>query len=135
MTPEFAHAATGLLGQIAADASSAQVADRAVEACAQLSKHLARLLGEAGIRVLLKRSIVLATARFPWLAGVPRSEDASALRDALVQQDPVVVVDAFVVILSAFVDLLGKLIGETLVKRLVNEVWPGFFAQAAKDTP
>lgn len=135
MTPDFAHLAKSLLGELPPDATSAQVADRAVDAYAELSKHLARLLGEAGIRVLFKRSIHLASARLPWLAGVSRSENASALRDALVSQDPVGAADAFVLILSGFVGLLEKLIGEPLVKRLIDEVWPGIFAQAAKDTP
>ncbi len=135
MTSDFAHVAKRLLGELPPDATSAHVADRAVDAYAQLSSHMARLLGEAGIRVLLKRSILLASARFPWLAGVSRSENASALRDALVLQDPVAVTDAFVAILFGFVGLLEKLIGEPLVKRLIDEVWPGIFAQAAKDTP
>jgi hypothetical protein len=34
-----------------------------------------------------------------------------------------------------FVGLLEKLIGEPLVNRLIDEVWPGIFAQPAKDTP
>lgn len=135
MTPDFADAAKRLLGLLPADATSAQVADRVIDAYAQLTKHLARLLGEAGIHVLFKRSILLASARFPWLAGVSRSENASALRDALVLQDPVVVSDVFVLILSGFVGLLQRLIGEPIVKRLIDEVWPGIFPQAAKDTP
>ena len=62
-------------------------------------------------------------------------ENASELRDRLAQQDLAVIADAFVVILSVFVGLLEKLIGEPLVKRLIDEVWPDIFAQAAKDTP
>ena len=89
---------------------------------------LARLATMAG-------SIVLATAQFPWLAGVSRSENASELRDRFAQQDPAAIADAFVVILCLFVGLLEKLIGEPLVSRLIDEVWPGIFAQPAKDTP
>lgn len=100
-----------------------------------LSKHLARLLGETGIRMLFKRSLVLAAAQFPWLARVPTSENTSELRDTFAQQDPAAIADAFVVILSVFVGLLEKLIGEPLVNRLIDEVWPGIFAQPAKDTP
>jgi hypothetical protein len=135
VTPDFRDAARGLLGEQRSDESSATVAERAVGAYDTLSRHLERLLGATGVRMLFKRSIVLATPQFPWLAGVPRSENASELRDRFAQQDPAAIADAFVVILSLFVGLLEKLIGEPLVKRLVDEVWPGIFAQAAKDTP
>ena len=135
MSPGFKDAARVLLGEQPSDESSAQVAERAVGAYQTLSKHLARLLGETGIRMLFKRSLVLVAGQFPWLARVPRSDDVSALRDAFAQQDPVAIADAFVVILSVFVGLLEKLIGEPLVTRLIDEVWPGIFAQAAKDTP
>jgi hypothetical protein len=134
VTPDFRDAARALLGEHS-DESSAQVADRAVGAYYTLSMHLERLLGETGVRMLFKRSVVLAAAQFPWLAGVPRSENTSELRDTFAQQDPADIADAFVVILSVFVGLLEKLIGEPLVKRLIDEVWPGIFAQAAKDTP
>jgi hypothetical protein len=135
VTPDFRDAARVLLGEQPSDETSAQVAERAVGAYRALSKHLARLLGETGVRMLFKRSLVLAAAQFPWLAPVPRSENASELRDAFARQDPAAIADAFVVILSAFVGLLEKLIGEPLVNRLIDEVWPGIFAQAAKDTP
>ena len=135
MTPDFRDAARVLLGEQSPDETSAQIAERAAGAYQTLSKHLARLLGETGVRMLFKRSIVLATAQFPWLAGVQRSERPTELQERLAQQDPAAIADAFVVILSVFVGLLEKLIGEPLVKRLVGEVWPGVFAQAAKDTP
>lgn len=124
-----------LLGEQPSDETSAQVAARAVGAYHTLTKHLARLLGETGVRMLFKRSLMLAAAQFPWLARVPTSENASELRDTFAQQDPAAIADAFVVILCVFVGLLEKLIGEPLVNRLIDEVWPGIFAQPAKDTP
>jgi hypothetical protein len=133
--PDFSDAARALLGEQTSGENAAQVAERAASAYHTLSRHLARLLGETGIRMLFKRSIVLATAQFPWLAGVSRAEHESELRDRLAQQDPAVIADAFVVILTIFVGLLEKLIGEPVVNRLIGEVWPGIFAQPAKDTP
>jgi hypothetical protein len=135
VSPDFRDAARVLLGEQPSGESSAQVADRAAAAFHALSTHLERLIGKTGLRMLFKRSIVLSTAQFPWLASVPRSENASELRDTFAQQGPAAIADAFVVILSVFVGLLEKLIGEPLVSRLINEVWPGIFAQAAKDTP
>jgi hypothetical protein len=54
--------------KLVAGDSAARVAADAVQACEQLSQHLARIVGEIGIRTLLARSATLTSARFPWLA-------------------------------------------------------------------
>lgn len=132
---EVRQAARRLLGQ-PSDAPK-QVAERAVQACEQLAKHLSRLLGETGVHMLLDRSIVLASARFPWLRAAPaeQMESLSALRHAMAQQDSASIADAFVEVLSTFVGLLQRLIGDGLVERLLNELWPAVFVPAVKDTP
>lgn len=135
MTPDFRQAAVGLLADLAPDGSSAQLADGAAHAFERLAKHLARLLGETGVRMLLKRSTALATVTFPWLAAAAASEGASSLRDAMVQQDPGSITEAFVAILAGFVGILERLIGEPLVRRLLDEVWPRVFTTTEKDTP
>ena len=135
MTPDFRQAAVELLADLAPDGSSAQLAEGAAQACDRLAKHLSRLLGETGVRMLLKRSTVLATAAFPWLAAATASDDASGLRDAMVQQDPGSITEAFAAILAGFVGLLERLIGEPLVRRLLDEVWPRIFTKTEKDTP
>lgn len=76
---------------VAAD-SAIHVAADAVQACEQLSQHLARIIGEIGVRTLLARSAALTSARFPWLAGaIPRTASAdspwAALRVAMESQD------------------------------------------------
>lgn len=58
----------------------------------------------------------------------------STLRDAMENQDPESITEAFVAVLLAFVGLLERLIGEGLVARLLDEVWPAVFTHAAKDT-
>jgi hypothetical protein len=135
VTPDFKQAAVRLLADLAPAGSSAQLAEGAAQACEALAKHLSRLLGEAGVRMMLKRSTALATAQFPWLAAVTAQESASGLRDAMVQQDPASITEAFVAILAGFVGLLERLIGEPLVTRLLDEVWPGVFTKTEKDTP
>jgi hypothetical protein len=125
VTTEFAAAARKL---VAAGSSTAVAAD-AVQACEQLSRHLARIIGEIGTRTLLARSAVLTSARFPWLAGaIPRTaaSDApwAALGAVLERQDPHTASEAFVVLLTTFVELLGRLIGDALVARLLHELWP-----------
>lgn len=137
MTSEFARAARSLVaGAPGATETSAQIAERAFQAGERLLTHLSRLLGESGVRLLLKRAIVLASVNFPWLAAASTSENMSAaLRDALALQDPESITEAFVEILVGFVGLLERLIGEPLVGRLLEEVWPTVFTHAAKDTP
>jgi hypothetical protein len=136
VTSELAAAARKL---VAAELATS-VAAGAVQACEQLSQHLARIIGEMGVRVLLARSATLTSARFPWLASaIPRTEAASspwaALRAVMESQDPQTASDAFVDLLATFIELLGRLIGDALVARLLHELWPELFPSPAKGSP
>ncbi len=138
MTPDFEHAARALVAGQPGDVGSPQlVAGRAAKALDELANHLSRLLGDAGVQLLLKRSIARASATFAW---VPAPGDASpdratsTLRDAMENQDPESITEAFVAVLSTLVALLERLIGEGLVARLLDEVWPAVFTHSAKDT-
>lgn len=120
--------------------SSTRVAARAAEACEQLSRHLARLLGEMGSRALFNRSLVLTRARFPWIASVvgsagsqPSESPWTPLRLSMELQDPDAVVEAYADFLSTFVQLLGRLIGDQLASHLLQEVWPEVFPRAGKE--
>ena len=125
--------------QLVAGDSAARVAADAVQACEQLSRHLARIVGEIGVRVLLARSATLTSARFPWLASaIPRTASAdpwAALRVAMESQDPHAAGEAFADLLATFVELLGRLIGDALVARLLHELWPELFLSPAKGIP
>jgi len=136
VTPGFAEAVRKL---VAAD-SATDVAADAVQACEQLSQHLARIIGEIGVRTLLARSAALTSARFPWLAdAIPRTASAgspwAALRLAMESQDPQTASEAFVDLLATFIELLGRLIGDALVARLLHELWPELFPSPAKAPP
>lgn len=134
MTPDFGQSARRLVAGQPGDSSN-QVAARSAQACEQLAKHLARLLGYTGAQLLLRRSVLLASSQFPWLAGALTPDDTvSALRDAMEQQDAESIMDAFVGVLSAFVGLLERLIGEALVERQLDELWPTVFTHPVKDT-
>jgi hypothetical protein len=135
LTPDFGHAARLIIVGEPGDASNA-VAERAAQACERFTNHLARLLGSTGAQLLLRRSVVLATAQFPWLSVAQAPGDTvSALRTAMEQQDPESITEAFVAVLTALVGLLERLIGEGLVARQLNDVWPTVFPHLAKDTP
>jgi hypothetical protein len=61
VTPGLAAAVRKL---VAADAATHVAAD-AVQACEQLSKHLARIIGEIGVRTLLARSARAGYLTYP----------------------------------------------------------------------
>jgi len=136
VTDEIADAARSLVGarETGPPPSSKQIADRATQACERLSQHLSRLLGEAGVGMLWERSIVLASVAYPWLAAA-KSRDIAAFNTAMASQSPDAAIDAFVAVLSSFVGLLERLIGEGLVQRQLDEVWPGVFFRDVKETP
>ena len=135
MTPDFGNAARRLLAGEPGD-SSKQVAERAAQACERFTHHLARLLSQTGAQLLLRRSVVLASAQFQWLAAALTPGDTvSGLRTAMAQQDPESITEAFAAVLSAFVGLLERLIGEGLVARQLDDVWPTVFTHPAKDLP
>jgi len=115
--------------------SPTHVAANAVQTCEQLSQHLARIIGEMGVRTLLARSAVLSS-RFPWLASaILRTASADspwiALKAAMDAQDPQTASEAFVNLLTTFIELLGRLIGDALVARLLQNLWPELFLSPA----
>jgi hypothetical protein len=132
VTPELAVSVRKL---VAADSAA-----HGAQVCEQLSQHLARIIGDSGVRTLLARSASLTSARFPWLATViPRTASAgspsAALRVAMESQDPQAASEAFVGVLTTFVELLTRLIGDALVARLLRELWPDLFPSPAKGLP
>lgn len=127
----------------ASDADSGEspvVAARAMQAFDALATHLAQLIGELAVRALLARSVALSRAELPWLAGTisivqPPDDPWSALRAAIEGRDARTVIEGFTMLLSTFVGLLGRLIGDELVGHLLRDVWPEVFPAAAKETP
>ena len=111
----------------------------AVKGMEQLTQHLSVIVGEPGIRALLSRSAARSSLTFVWLAGTivaTESPDGrwDGLRAALVQQDPRTLRDGFIELLSTFIELLEKLIGRGLVRRLLHDVWTDAVPQAVKET-
>ncbi len=129
MSLDLAAAARSLLAS--EGTGSATTADRIAQASERLTVHLSRLVGLFGIQALFRRSLVISTRTFPWLVEATRTvgseERLEDLRTQMAKQNPEVATDAFVLIFSTFVGLLGRLIGEELVWRLLHEVWPTVF--------
>jgi hypothetical protein len=100
----------------------------AEKAWTKLAEHLSPLVGDAGVQALLERSLTLSRAKFPWLA-LPADAPASEppwvqLRACLDQQHPELAKAASLALLTTFLELLGRFIGEALALRLLCEVWP-----------
>jgi hypothetical protein len=135
VTSGFELAARTLLGSLAGDdsASSTGLARSAEGALEQLTAQLVSLLGAAGVQLIRKRSVLLASATYPWLAAA--ADSPSDLRIALEPHAAETITMAFVAILSAYVGLLERLIGEGIVQRLLDEIWPTLFTHAPKDSP
>ena len=136
MTEELAAA----VRKFVTEDSTTHVAANTVQVCEQLSQHLARIIGEMGVRTLLARSAVLTSRRFPWLASAilrTASGDSpwAAMKVATEVQDPQTAREAFADVLTTFIDLLGRLIGDALVARLLHELWPELFPSPAKGIP
>lgn len=107
--------------------SSEDAAEGARRICEKLTAHLSRLVGQAGILTLLSRSLTLTRATFPWIASVGATSDDSRwqpLEVCLAAQEKDTAIEALTLFLVLFIDLLCRLMGDSLVARLLQEIWP-----------
>ena len=90
----------------------------------RLHMELRKLLGPAGVDVLLARSVILVRRAHPVLAGVTAGSGGTlaGLDDAALQGAEVK--EGAVAIVVHFIELLVTLIGEDLAMGLVRNVWP-----------
>lgn len=141
MSPDQFNSALELLIRADGDpGTSEEIAQRGVGAFEKLAGHLARSVGTNGSLTVFRRAVALAAAKFPWLpfarinAG-ERSEPTpfESLRIVLAAEPPAVAMEACIVILSSYTNLLGRLIGDELVGRLLHEAWPTIFWQDKKE--
>jgi hypothetical protein len=94
--------------------------------CDKLRPHLATLMGNTGVRSLFSRALAQAEAEIPSLRAVQVNPDGSlAGWDKLeVQADPEELVRGNVVLVAQLLGLLVAFIGDTLMLRIVCDVWP-----------
>ena len=108
-------------------ATSDTVAAGAARACEQLCAHLARIVGETGIRALFDRSLIASRCEFPWLPSVERGAFEgrwSQLAAALAGHPPAAALEAAESVVATLVELLGRLVGDELTLRLLQELLP-----------
>lgn len=128
-------AANDLLAGAGGDAPPSRLAAFAVQRFEELARHLAPLVGELGVHALFARSVADARSTLPWIAATT-STDAPwvALREAMARQEPRAIRDAFAGLLAALIELLARLIGDGLVRRLVHDVWPEVLPPVPKES-
>ena len=115
-----------------ARAGGSHDADVAARIMTQLCQALGKLIGPAGIDVLIARALVLARRGHPVLAGVTAGPGGTltGLDDAA--SNRVALQEAAMAIISQFIELLVTLIGEDLALRLVGDVWPAAAEEGKK---
>jgi hypothetical protein len=92
----------------------------------KLSPHLATLMGNAGFRGLLVRSLALANEEVRWLRAVHVTSNGSltGLQELQAQLAPKLFFEGRIVLLAQLLGLLAAFIGEDLVLRLLRRAWP-----------
>jgi hypothetical protein len=97
--------------------------------CEKLRPHLATLMGSTGFHALLSRALERAEADVSSLRVLQVNADGSLARfdSPEVQADPEELAKGSVVLVGQLLGLLAAFIGETLVLRIVCEVWPNLF--------
>jgi len=108
-------------------ADSAAIADAIVATWREIDIALTPIIGQRGIATLYKRTLYLASAAHPWLAGthegVQSGMDLGSLKAAFLQQSSATASAGAGALLDTFHELLASLVGPSLTERLLRSVW------------
>lgn len=106
------------------------VADASVGLWLRLAAGLVLLIGDGGFLPLYRRSVQLSAASFPWLQPVSgeallASDDTrfAGLKRSFDAQDADQASQASAFLLNTFIDMLARLIGETLTIGILRSAW------------
>ena len=106
------------------------VADVSISLWVKLAAELVLLIGDGGFLPLYRRSVQLSAANFPWLqsASVEISLESGSTRFAglkrsIEAQDADEASQASAFLLNTFIDMLARLIGETLTIGILRSAW------------
>jgi hypothetical protein len=128
-----------LANRIDADADAAQIAGTVLAVWEEIDDALTPIVGPLGVVALYRRSVHLAAARHPWLAGrdegLLTDTDPAVLKSVLAQRSSAEAAAGGNAFLHTFHDLLASLIGPSLTARLLRSVWDNpSSGAAAQDT-
>jgi hypothetical protein len=97
----------------------------AFEAIEKLRPHLTTLMGKAGFRALLSRSLTLAQAENRWLRAAHVKADGTLDEsDVRAQLNPEEIDQGRIALLTELLGLLAAFIGENLALQIARETWP-----------
>jgi hypothetical protein len=103
---------------------SASDSDIALRIMTRLHQQLGKVIGPAGLDVLLARSLVLARRAHPLLAGITAGPGGALAGFDDAASDAVALQESALAIVAHFIELMVVLIGEDLAIRLVHDAWP-----------
>lgn len=104
-----------------------EVALATTKVFATLFTDLSFFLGDVGTVALIRRSLRLTEAAFPWLLkmrGVEQQELVNAIGACLCEQKTDEAKKASIILLGSFLDLLGTFIGHELTRQIICRTWP-----------
>jgi hypothetical protein len=128
-----------LANRIGSDPSSTQIAAAVLAIWEEIDDALTPIVGPLGLIALYRRTVHLAAAQHPWLAGrdegVLTHTDPAVLKSVLAQRSSAEASAGGSAFLNTFHELLASLIGPSLTARLLRSVWePPSSGTAAQDT-
>jgi hypothetical protein len=128
-----------LAHRIADDADAVRIAGAVFSIWEEIDDALTPIIGSLGLVALYRRSLHLAAAQHPWLAGrdegVLTHTDPAVLKSVLAQRNSTEAAAGGNAFLNTFHALLASLIGPSLTARLLRSVWTNpSSGPAAQDT-
>ncbi len=116
-----------LASRVDADADPEQIATAVFAIWIEIDDALTPIVGPQGLVALYRRTVHLAAAQYPWLAGrdegVLTDTDPAVLKSVLAQRSSAEAAAGGSAFLHIFHELLASLIGPSLTARLLRSVW------------
>ena len=113
-----------------------ELARASVEVYTKLLVHLSSVLGEEGTHALFRSSLRLTP--FSYLNEIRAQEPQALLKDvatALQNQEPDVVEEVSLALLTSFIKLLATFVGERLTCEFLHDIWPEVITVPPKERP
>ncbi|MGL6111829.1 MAG: hypothetical protein ACRC2B_17195 [Rubrivivax sp.] len=113
--------------RVGSNADATQIAVAVFSIWEEIDDALTPIVGTQGVVALYRRSLHLAVAQHPWLAGrdegVLTDTDPAVLKSVLAQRSSAEAAAGGNAFLNTFHALLASLIGPALTARLLRSVW------------
>jgi hypothetical protein len=126
VSPQLRSVAQRLMAYEASRNASSRTGDPPFPVLERLRPALATLMGKAGFRGLLARSIAAASEEVRWLRAVHVKSDGSltGLQELQAQLAPALFFEGHTLMLAQLLGSLVVFIGDELTLQLVRDAWP-----------